>query len=88
MPGGSNTVSLGEAQQNFLAYGASERRSLGRTRSPVEGELVEPGWRPIDPRRDNIEEPRRGMAYGESYPWPDTTVLYYWRMTYWRRLVA
>jgi hypothetical protein len=30
----------------------------------------------------------RGTAYGDSYPWPDTTVLYYWRATYWRRVVS
>jgi len=34
----------------------------------------------------NIEEPQRGIDYGESYPFAYTTVLYYWRETYWRRL--
>jgi predicted RNA-binding Zn-ribbon protein involved in translation (DUF1610 family) len=88
MPGGSNTVSLEEAQQNYRDYGASQRRSVGNTRAPVDGERLDDGWRPIDPSRDNIEQPVRGNAYGDSYPWPDTTVLYYWRLTYWRRVVG
>jgi hypothetical protein len=88
MPGSSNTVCLVEAQQNFSDYGASERRNRGQTRTPVDGEPRDHGWRPIDPYRDNIEEPRRGNRYADSYPWPDTTVLYYWRSTYWRRVVA
>jgi predicted RNA-binding Zn-ribbon protein involved in translation (DUF1610 family) len=88
MPGGSNTVSLEEAQQNYRDYGASQRRSLGNTRAQVDGERLDDGWRPIDPLRDNIEQPVRGNAYGDSYPWPDTTVLYYWRLTYWRRVVG
>jgi hypothetical protein len=88
MPGSSNTVSLVEAQQNFRDYGASERRNRGATRAPVDGEQVEDAWRPLDPATDNLERPRRGVGYGDSYPWPDTTVLYYWRSTYWRRLAS
>jgi hypothetical protein len=88
MPGSSNVVSLYEAQRNFRSYGASERRNAGRTRAPVEGETVESGWRPLNLERDNPEHPSRGNDYGESYPWSDTTVLYYWRSTYWRRRVG
>lgn len=88
MPGSSNGVSLQDAQQNYQDYGASERRNLGTTRSPVEGEKVEEGWRPLDPAVDNVEHPRRGVRYGDSYPLSDTTVLYYWRSTYWRRVVG
>jgi hypothetical protein len=88
MPGSSNTVSLLEAQQNFRSYGASERRSIGNTRAPDGGEGRDPGWRPLDPERDNCEQPSRGTAYADSYPWPDTTVLYYWRDSYWRRIVG
>jgi hypothetical protein len=88
MPGSSNVVSLFEAQRNFRSYGASERRNVGQTRDPVEGESVERGWRRLDLDRDNPERPGRGISYGDSYPWPDTTVLYYWRPTYWRRLVG
>jgi hypothetical protein len=28
------------------------------------------------------------VGYRDSYPLADTTVLYYWRLTYWRRLVS
>jgi hypothetical protein len=85
MPGSSNQVSLQDAQRNYRDYGASERRTLGQTRHPVEGEAVEEGWRPLDPGVDNVEHPSRGNSYGDSYPLGDTTVLYYWRPTYWRR---
>jgi hypothetical protein len=88
MPGSSNTVSLLEAQKNYRSYGASERRSVGITRAPDGGEGRDPGWRPLDPERDNCEQPSRGTAYADSYPWPDTTVLYYWRDSYWRRIVG
>jgi hypothetical protein len=88
MPGSSNTVSLQDAQRNYVDYGASERRSLGRIRLPVDGEEVEHGWRPVDPATDNVEHPSRGIRYADSYPLGDTTVLYYWRPTYWRRVVG
>jgi hypothetical protein len=88
MPGSSNTVSLLEAQRNYVSYGASQRRSVGRTRPPERGEGRDSGWRPLDPERDNCEQPSRGTAYADSYPWPDTTVLYYWRDSYWRRIVG
>ena len=88
MPGSSNRVSLAEAQQNYRAYGASEQRNRGSTRAPLDDEAVEPSWRPLDPARDNVEQPCRGTSYADSYPWPDTTVLYYWRSTYWRRLAS
>ncbi len=88
MPGSSNRVSLHEAQLNYQAFGAAERRNQGLTRRPVEDEDLEAGWRPLDPHIDNIEEPRRGERYADSYPWRDPTVLYYWRGTYWRRVVG
>ncbi|MGA7979112.1 MAG: CPCC family cysteine-rich protein [Chromatiaceae bacterium] len=88
MPGSSNRVSLCDAQQNFQDYGASERRNLGTTRKPVEGEEIEDGWRQLDLAVDNVEHPKRGERYADSYPLSDTTVLYYWRSTYWRRVVG
>jgi predicted nucleic acid-binding Zn-ribbon protein len=88
MPGSSNTVSLAEAQGNYRAYGASERRNRGRTREPLDDDPRESAWRPVDVERDNIERPRRGIDYADSYPWPDTTVLYYWRSSFWRRLAS
>ena len=88
MPGGANAVSLQEAQANYRECGAAERRNRALARPPVRDEHQEPGWRPLDPLRDNIEEPRRGEDYRNSYPERNTTVLYYWRATYWRRLVS
>jgi hypothetical protein len=86
MPGGCNAVSLYEGQLNYQELGVAVRRMRGLTRTPVEGEERERGWRPLDLARDNVEEPRRGVGYADSYPEHDTTVLYYWRDTYWRRL--
>lgn len=85
MPGGANTVSLETAQQNFVACGAAEKRNAGLAREPFNDEQREASWRALDPQRDNIEEPQRGIDYADSYPIMDTTVLYYWRDTYWRR---
>ena len=86
MPGSSNHVSLQDAQRNFEDYGAAERRYRGMTREPLDDDRREPGWRLLDSSIDNIEEPRRGENYANTYPWRDPTVLYYWRGTYWRRI--
>jgi len=88
MPGSANAVSLEGAQKNYESHGVAERKNQGMTRKPLEFEQREKGWRPLDAQRDNIEEPRRGVAYSDSYPLNDTTVLYYWRSTYWRRLAS
>lgn len=88
LPGSANHVSLEEAQQNYRQLGIAERRYAGRCRGPLAHESREPEWRPIDAARDNIEEPNRGTDYAETYPLEDTTVLYYWRATYWRRLTS
>ena len=56
------------------------------TRGPLDQERRDKDWRPLDAGRDNIEAPQRGIRYADSYPLTDTTVLYYWRPTYWRRL--
>jgi len=85
MPGAANTVSLERGQQNFATCHAAEKRNSGLAREPFEAERRDPQWRPLDPARDNIEEPQRGINYADSYPIQDTTVLYYWRDTYWRR---
>ena len=88
MPGSANAVSLEEAQHNFATFGAAIQRLAPETRAPLDDDPREIGWRPLDPSRDNIEEPMRGVAYAESYPLDDTTVLYYWRDTYWRRFAS
>jgi Cysteine-rich CPCC len=88
MPGLGNRVSLYEGQRNYQAFGAAERRNRGLTRTPVEGEERERDWRPLDLAQDNVERPGRGIDYADSYPEHDTTLLYYWRATYWRRLAG
>src|SRR3990172_7167232 len=88
LPGSANHVSLEQGQQNFAELGVAERRYRGEGRVPFEEEPRESGWRPLDPAHDNIEEPQRGVDYANSYPLADTTVLYYWRETYWRRLAS
>ena len=86
MAGSANGISLEDGQKNYSEHGAAERRNRAVTRDPLEQEPREAAWRPLDERVDNIEEPQRGVKYADSYPLADTTVLYYWRDTYWRRL--
>lgn len=88
LPGSANHVSLDEGQHNFADIGVAERRNRGAGRTALDTEARDRDWRPLDPGRDNPEEPQRGIEYGDSYPLSDTTVLYYWRSTYWRRLAS
>ncbi len=88
LPGSANHVSLEDAQHNYAEFGVAERRHKGTGRTPLDIESREAGWRLLDPMRDNVEEPQRSVDYGDSYPLNDTTVLYYWRATYWRRLAS
>jgi len=88
LPGAANVVSLAVGQQNFLSFGAVEKRYVDEVRSPLEGDQHDPGWRVLNPAKDNPEEPQRGVNYADSYPEVDPTVLYYWRPTYWRRWVS
>lgn len=83
MPWGPNRVSLVEAQKNFQTFGASESRVAPHCRAPLANEVRDPGWRPVDPARDNNELPVHGVETGVTYP-EDSTVLYYWRDSYWR----
>ena len=85
MPGSSNHVSLRKAQINYATFGASEKRKLMDVREANEIDSRDKDWRPVDPDRDNIEEPRSGINYVSSYP-QDPTVMYYWRSYYWRRI--
>ena len=88
MTGSANHVSLEEAQHNYQHLGVAERRYSGECRRPDADEARDREWRPLDFAHDNIEEPGRGVDYADSYPLDDTTVLYYWRATYWRRLAS
>lgn len=76
--GATNAVSLREAQQGFVKFGAIEPSFADDVRAPTALEPLDPEWRPIDDR-DVFEAP------DESAPWPeDRTVLYYWRQNFWR----
>ena len=77
LPGSANHVSLEDAQHNFVEFGVAERRHRGEGRRPLDDESRDPDWRPLDPGRDNLEEPRHCVHYGDSYPLADTAVLYY-----------
>ena len=88
MPGSANGVSLEQAQLNYADFGSAERRHRGEGRTPFEDETRERDWRPLDSAHDNPEEPQRDIDYADSYPLSDTTVLYYWRPSYWRRLTS
>jgi hypothetical protein len=88
MPGAANMVSLQRGQKNYADFGAVERRYTDQVRQPHGGEPRDHEWRRLDPERDNPELPRPGVKYADSYPENDPSVLYYWRRTYWRRLVS
>ena len=81
---GANHVSLVEAQANFIKAGVCELRFSSNVRAPSASDVREPQWRPLDVSTDSVEEPVKGMDYGNTYP-DDTTQLYYWRDNYWRR---
>lgn len=44
---GHNTVSLREAQRNFLTLGAITARLRGRARSPTPDDTRDPAWQPL-----------------------------------------
>ncbi len=45
--GGANTVSLRQAQQNYIQFGASERLFSDSVRKPNEHDRKDPDWRPF-----------------------------------------
>jgi hypothetical protein len=78
--GGANAPSLIDAQVAYAELGAIEICFIGLVRLPTVDELLDPGWRPIDPAVDSFEP--RGI---QERPWPqDGTTLYWWRHTFWR----
>ena len=86
-PGGANHLSLLESQRNFQAFGASEERFIRDVRRPKATERQDPGWRPADPTRDNLEHSLPEGGWESQWP-NDLTELYWWRPTYWRRLTT
>lgn len=83
MPGGANRSSLEQAQRNFVHFGSADRFDQGKGRAPNPDDHRDPDWRPLQTDRDNVETPRAGVRYTDSYP-RDTTVLYYWRRSFHR----
>jgi hypothetical protein len=77
-------VSLVQAQENFRSTGASSDRELLHVRKSGSNDKRDPGWRLWDRATDDTERAPTSVGYGRSYP-SDTTTLYYWRDTYWRR---
>lgn len=45
--GGANTVSLRQAQQNYIRFGASDRLFCDSVRKPNERDRKDPDWRPF-----------------------------------------
>jgi hypothetical protein len=75
----TNIMSLMEAQRNYGLHGAVDESLKGDVRAPAAEDLLDPGFRPIDPQRDSFEP---GPS---ATPAPvDATALYYWRPTFWR----
>lgn len=81
MAGGANKVSLIEGQSNFAQHGDSDPRHPPLGRPPTAKDVRDPGWRPIDEARDEIEDLVPGIEYGATYP-ADATELYYWRSSF------
>ncbi|MEZ5429151.1 MAG: CPCC family cysteine-rich protein [Pyrinomonadaceae bacterium] len=83
MAGGANSVSLFEAQKQFMREGASEYRFTGPVRRPTDSDSRDPQWRPFDPNKDphlhwDLEtDHERWRASGMA------ACLYYWRDDYW-----
>lgn len=46
--GGSNEISLREAQKNFLAFGASRKRFLNYVKKPSNKDIKDPEWKLLD----------------------------------------
>jgi Cysteine-rich CPCC len=82
--GGANRSSLVKAQEDFRSTGTSEPRGLLHGRDCGANDERDSGWRAWNRTTDDTERPETSVGYGKSYP-SDTTRLYYWRDTYWRR---
>lgn len=46
--GGANPISLKQAQQNFLKFGACNKTMKNRVRPPAMDELRDENWKPFD----------------------------------------
>ena len=82
MTGGANHISLCEAQQNFVRFGACEQRFCANVRKPKPGECRDSGWRrlvTIDPQLS--WESKSDQEFWQKHgKWQN---LYWWRPDYW-----
>jgi hypothetical protein len=46
--GGTNEVSLREAQTNFIKIGASRKRFLNYVHKPTKNDVKDPSWQPLE----------------------------------------
>lgn len=82
--GGANGPSLIEAQRLYAELGAMEPRFTHMVHQPTDDEPLDADWRTINLTIDLFEP--KGIS---ERPWPkDTTALYWWRPTFWRRELA
>ncbi|CAM5285337.1 Cysteine-rich CPCC domain-containing protein OS=Streptomyces fumanus OX=67302 GN=GCM10018772_41070 PE=4 SV=1 [Streptomyces fumanus] len=82
MAGGTNEVSLIEAQRNYQNFGACDEQGQRYVRPPAEDEPLDPAWPPIAPAQDSFED----WSAEHRAPWPDdSSVLCWWLPTFWRR---
>jgi len=49
--GGANTISLRDAQQNFLRYGGKTAVAAKYSRTPTAEDIRDPDWKPFDPAK-------------------------------------
>jgi len=45
--GGANEISLRQAQQNFIKFGACDKGSLKYVRKPNKEDIKDPNWKPF-----------------------------------------
>jgi hypothetical protein len=69
---GANHISLIDGQNNFIAFGACERRVLEHCRAPGPDDRRDPAWRPVELDLDRVVTSRMDSSL-------DPTALYYWR---------
>jgi hypothetical protein len=79
--GGANRPNLIEAQREYEACGAMERRFLPNVRPPHANDRRDAGWRHAGP--GDIEPNGPDIPF-TPYP-AERGALYYWRPSYWRR---
>lgn len=69
-------MSLVDAQKNYANFGSKNDDT--HTHEPAINDEKDESWRPLDLSTDNIEKPKSGVNYSDSYP-TDLTDLYYWK---------